>query len=74
MEEENKYGLNIRRHKQHNRKIPWTLIRKIVIVLILIGLLYYLRSTLNDETEIDLEGVGIELDTSNNEPVESPDL
>lgn len=38
--------INLKRHQRFHREVPWALIRKIVIVFILGGLIYYLANYL----------------------------
>lgn len=53
--------INLKRFKRHERKIPWALIRKIIIAAILIGLTLYFTNSLkgknknSDEIEINFE-------------------
>ena len=57
MEEGDK--LDLRRFKRHEKKIPWSLIRKIVIALVMILLTIYLGKVIknkeNKTNEIELE-------------------
>ena len=37
--------VNLKQYQKHEKRFPWALIRKIVIVLVLLGLLIYLSKT-----------------------------
>ncbi len=51
--------IDLKRFKKHERKIPWALIRKIIIALVLLGLIIYLNHTMksktNDHNQIELQ-------------------
>lgn len=57
---DDKPEINLKRFKSHERKIPWQLIRKVVIAAVIIGLSIYLSKSLkeksnsNNEIELDL--------------------
>ena len=57
MEGENE--IDLKRFKKHQRKIPWHLIRKIIVAIVLIGLSIYLTKSIkgkkNPNTEIELD-------------------
>ena len=41
--------IDLNKYRSHQRKIPWVLIRKIVIVSIIIGLLYFFKDVMKGE-------------------------
>ncbi|MDX1349415.1 MAG: hypothetical protein R3279_04170 [Putridiphycobacter sp.] len=45
-EETTKPKINLKRHQRFQRQVPWALIRKIVIVAVLGGLVYYLMENI----------------------------
>lgn len=49
MKEKDQSPFNLHRFQKHQREIPWALIRKIVVVTILGGLIYYM---INDSNSI----------------------
>lgn len=65
--EENKPDINLQKYRQHQRRIPWGLIRKIIIGASTIGLIYYFINQMEgmqkeqevkpaaDEVEVDVE-------------------
>lgn len=62
MKEEERYGMNLKKYKKHQRSFPWALVRKIVIAIALIGLAIYLNNVLKekentapDDQEIEIE-------------------
>lgn len=60
MEGKEEYKIDIQRYRNHRRSVPWKLIRKIVIVGVILGLLFYLNSTLKEKkeslpTEVELD-------------------
>lgn len=63
---ENKPEIDLHKYRQHQRKIPWGLIRKIIIGASTIGLIYYFMHQMEDiqkkeqqekskEIEVDVE-------------------
>lgn len=68
----NQYGLDLGKHKRHERKFPWGLMRKIIVAFILLGLLVYLNYTLNKKAG-DQHEIEIEFDTFSNGLGASPD-
>ena len=53
-------NINLARFKRHEKKFPWTIIRKLIIAIILLGLMYFaadsLKNAKNNQNQIDAEG------------------
>lgn len=55
--------INLSRFRRHNKERPWSLIRKLLIAVALIGLLYYVyyEMTLEPVSSIDATELEIEM-------------
>jgi len=58
-EQSEKPKVNLKQHQRFRRQVPWALIRKLVIVVVLIGLFYYWMNSLppsetNNSSEIEV--------------------
>ena len=65
--EENKPDIDLQKYRQHQRRIPWGLIRKIIVGAATLGLVYYFVNQMEemkeqqevkpaaDEVEVDVE-------------------
>ncbi len=54
--------INLKQHQRFKRVIPWSLIRKAVLALILGGLIYYLMNALPKNEPIENPETGIEIE------------
>ena len=54
--------VNLKQHQRFRREVPWALIRKMVIVAVLIGLIYYLVNNLPSNQSIDNTDFEIEVE------------
>lgn len=62
--DEQKPKINLKKYQRFRREVPWALIRKIVIVAILGGLIYYLanRPPQNhsmDDSDIEVDDIAL---------------
>lgn len=73
MDQQDSPKLDIRKFKRHQRKYPWSLIIKILMASIIIGLLVYLNKILDDKKPEDRKEIEVEIDSSI-APEVSPDL
>lgn len=60
--EEDKPKVNLKQHQRFKREIPWALIRKIVIVGVLGGMIYYLANNIPTEEVDIIDGVEVEVE------------
>ena len=51
--EEEIHNIDIKKYKKFNRKLPWNLIVKVVVVILAIGLLYYFKSITSQVEKTD---------------------
>jgi len=62
MDEKNS-DIDLRRFKKHQRKFPWVFIRKLIIVAVLLGLFYYIKTEFDRKSSQDNDASeGIEVD------------
>jgi hypothetical protein len=59
---EDKPKIDLGRYRNHQRKIPWVLIRKIVILTVIIGLLYCFKDLMKSKEEKINPPEGIEVE------------
>lgn len=59
---ENEPEIDLNRFRKHQRRIPWVLIRKIVIVSVIIGLLYFFKDLLKQKSTNQENQNGIEVE------------
>ena len=60
-EENTKPKVNLKQHQRFTRQVPWGLIRKIVIVGILGGMVYYLANNLPSNQAPETDGFEVEV-------------
>ena len=59
---EDKPEIDLDRFRNHKRSIPWALIRKIVIVSVILGLLYFFKDLMQKKKDVPPETDGIEVE------------
>lgn len=47
--QKNEYDLDLKRHQRNTRRFPWSLLRKIIMVGVIVALLIYLNMQLNQK-------------------------
>jgi hypothetical protein len=71
MKDKEDYDINLGRFKTHQRKFPWSLIKKVIIAVVLIGLLVYLNRVLSNKEHKE-EGIEVDVEMPSNAPEASP--
>jgi len=55
--------IDLKRFKKHQRKFPWAFIRKLIIVAVLLGLFYYIKTEFDKKSSQEIDSSeGIEVD------------
>ncbi|MFK8036790.1 MAG: hypothetical protein AB8B74_00760 [Crocinitomicaceae bacterium] len=54
--------INLKQHQRFRREVPWGLIRKIVIVSVLSGMIYYLVNNIPSNQISRSDGIEVEID------------
>ncbi len=57
--------IDLRRFRRHNKETPWSLIRKLLIAVALIGLLYYVYYEMTSEPFSSIDATEIEIEMPN---------
>jgi hypothetical protein len=66
--------IDLKRHRRHKRKLPWTLMLRIVFALVFIGLILFLKKFLTEKKIEDREGIELLLDGFSTEQSDSIEL
>lgn len=59
---EDKPEIDLNRFRSHKRRIPWVLIRKLVIVSVILGLLFFLKDLIEDKKVVQPKPEGYEVE------------
>jgi hypothetical protein len=59
---EDKPEIDLNRFRSHKRRIPWVLIRKLVIVSVILGLLYFLKDLIEEKKVVQPKPEGYEVE------------
>jgi hypothetical protein len=59
---EDKPEIDLNRFRSHKRRIPWVLIRKLVIVSVILGLLFFLKDLIEDKKVVQPKPGGYEVE------------
>jgi hypothetical protein len=54
--------IDLNRFRSHKRRIPWVLIRKLVIVSVILGLLFFLKDLIEDKKVVQPKPEGYEVE------------
>jgi hypothetical protein len=54
--------INLKQYKKHEKKFPWALIRKIIVVALMFGLLFYLSRTVMSKPDPKSNEIKIQIE------------